>query len=95
MPEIYSLPKVSMDIVGLLIAVVLVIVWLVRLEAKSNQNALDIGEFKTRTIPKLEERIGIAENKTENLDTRVMDKLSNIERILTERLAKIEGKLSQ
>lgn len=39
--------------------------------------------------------MGALEKKTEDLDNRIFDRLSNIEKILTERLAKIEGKLSQ
>lgn len=89
------IPEMSIDIVGLIIGVILVIVWLVRLEAKANVNSEHIIEIKTIIIPKIEDRLDEAERKTETLDTRVMDKLSNIERILTERLAKIEGKLSQ
>lgn len=85
--DLGELPKVDGGLIALGIAVVSTIAWLSRLESK--------GSVNSRDIDKLETRMGALEKKTEDLDNRIFDRLSNIEKILTERLAKIEGKLSQ
>ena len=71
-----------MGMMSVVSGVVGVIVWLVRLEASSNQ---------TRDRHKdLLEKLVRLEQKYEALDTRIVEKLSVIEKSL----AKIEGRLS-
>lgn len=83
---------VDVDIVAGLVAIVLLIAWFTRLEAMSKSNTRDI-ELDRIRLDKFEakvwECIRDIQDKHAALDTRVMDKLSNIERLV----AKIEGKL--
>jgi hypothetical protein len=76
-------PQVDSGLVALGIAIVTFIAWLSRLESKTSMNSRD--------LLKLEGRINHADKKTEDLDTRVMDKLSRIEQIV----ATIQGQLSR
>lgn len=79
---IQGLPQVDSGIVALIIAVVGLIAWFTRLESKGGTNYRD--------IEKLEKRQDEHEKRLSELDNRLMDKLSNIERLV----AKIEGQLS-
>lgn len=78
-----GLPQIDSGLVSLGIALVGTIVWFTRLESKGAQNASD--------IEKGDKRHEALEHKVELLDNRMMEKLSNIEKIL----AKIEGKLEK
>lgn len=82
------------DIVAFGVAVVGFITWLSRLESKGGSNERDIARLEKSSIAeaaKIEARFEMIEKKHYELDNRVMDKLSNIERLV----AKIEGQLSK
>jgi len=82
-----ELPHLDDGWVILGVSVVGMIAWFSRLESLSKTNARD--------IMRLEKRQDHSEAKVVEIDGRVMEKLTTIERLLTERLAKIEGKLSK
>lgn len=70
-------------VVFLLSSAVGIIAAFVRAEAKNSAN--------TRDIERLEKRQDLHENRLTELDTRLVEKLSNIERIV----ANIQGQLSK
>ncbi len=87
-------PQVDSGFVALGIAVISFIAWLSRLEAKTGGNARDIEkQDRAQEIYRreMDDRLHNIEKRHYELDNRVMDKLSNIERLV----AKIEGTLSK
>lgn len=65
------------------VAIISFIVWLVRLESKSNSSS--------ENLKRVEARLEQHADKIANLDEKVMDKLSHIEMIV----ANIQGQLSK
>lgn len=85
-------------VVALGLAVVAFIGWLSRLESKTGTNERDIRREELARVEaekKTEARMVLIEKKHYELDNRVMDKLSSIEKTVTERLSRIEGKLDK
>jgi hypothetical protein len=90
---IQGMPQLDSGVVVLALALISFIAWLSRLESKSGSNADNIKRLERESeleTAKVNARIIVQEEKLQQLDNRVMDKLSNIEKIV----AKIEGTLS-
>jgi hypothetical protein len=93
-----GMPQVDASWVAIGLAVIGFIVWLSRVESITGTNKRDIArEEKARLASESEikVRLNAVEVKHHELDNRIMDRLSNIERSMTERLSRIEGKLDK
>lgn len=81
-------------IVGLGIAIIGIIAGYSRLESRTGTNSRDIERNELARVEmkkELDSRLALMETKHHELDNRVMDKLSNIEKIV----ANIQGKLDK
>lgn len=89
-----GLPQVDAGIVGLGLAGVGFIAGYAELKFKTNSALESVREMKNQKLVddlKNDKRLEAIEEKHEALDNRVMDKLSNIEKIV----ANIQGKLDK
>lgn len=89
-----EMPQVDSGLVALLLAGVGFIAGYAELKFKSGNNSDRIDELKKQKLiddVKTENRFEMVEKKHYELDNRVMDKLSNIEKIV----ANIQGKLDK
>ena len=77
-------PQVNEGWVVLGLAIVGHIAWLSRLESKNNTNQRD--------IDRLDKRQDTHESKLTELDNKVMDKLSNIEKLVAEIIGSLKNK---
>lgn len=73
-------------LISSIIALISVIVWLIRLEGRVNNLDSTLVDFKSRTDSSIQE----AKVRHESLDSKIVQKLSDIEKSL----ARIQGQLS-